>query len=287
MKGISVVAVVYNEEHRISSFLDNFSWSDDLVVVDKSSTDQTADLIRRSSARYVSVPYSDGTVATMSGILDSCKHEWIWLVTASNLVHPSLVQSILELINKPDFDFDILEYPHIYYVLGIQDRRSPWRDDYRRWLARRSMLSVQDVVHQEVMLSPKGRTYRLPFHAEHAVHHLTHETLDTFFERHHRYARLEVEKYRGLTPSRALRKGSKDIWKAFRRIVFKRKSWLMGWNGFALGLAYLSYFFFVFLYVWQDKTGKGSREYENIRKRYQALWNDDAGKKANIGNVKP
>lgn len=43
---ISVVVVVYNEEGRIENFLKSFLWADEIIVVDKSSTDRTIEIAR-------------------------------------------------------------------------------------------------------------------------------------------------------------------------------------------------------------------------------------------------
>jgi hypothetical protein len=211
----------------------------------------------------------------MNDIAQSCRNEWIWFVTASDLVHPQLVRTALELINREDFAGDVIEYPFIYYVFGLRDRRSPWPPKYRGMLCRKSLLTFQDVVHKEAMVAPAGRRHRLPFHDEHAMHHLTHETLNTFFERHHRYAQLEVARVAQLDGPAALKKSAGDVWRSLKFVALDKKSWRLGWNGVALGLAYISYFIFVFLYVWQEKMGRGSREYRDIRRRYEELWRDE------------
>lgn len=272
--GIAVVATVYNEEARIGAFLDSFSWSGELVVIDKSSTDRTAEIVKSRGARLVSVPYCDGMAPNLGEIVAGCASPWVWYVTASNLVHPQLVRDVLALTARPDFPADVIEYPHHYHVFGIRDPRSPWSEPWRRWLARKEMFRIADEVHGEIRIAPGARVHRMPAHAEHAVHHLTHETLDTFFERHHRYAKLEVELYRGLPAAEAMRAVRRKLWQSFKLVAWKKKSWRMGWDGVALGLAYVSYYLLVFLYVWQDRMGKGPKAYAQMRERYAQLWRD-------------
>jgi glycosyltransferase involved in cell wall biosynthesis len=47
MKNISVVTTVFNEETRIENLIKCFSWSDDLIIIDKSSTDKTEEIINK------------------------------------------------------------------------------------------------------------------------------------------------------------------------------------------------------------------------------------------------
>ncbi len=47
MSNISVIALVYNEEKRIRNLLDTLAWSDDVILIDKSSTDRTVEIAHR------------------------------------------------------------------------------------------------------------------------------------------------------------------------------------------------------------------------------------------------
>ena len=44
---------VYNEESRIESCLNSFHWADEILIVDKSSTDKTLKIAKKFTNRIV------------------------------------------------------------------------------------------------------------------------------------------------------------------------------------------------------------------------------------------
>lgn len=269
--GVSVITVVYNEEKRIQSYVENFKWSGDVVVIDKSSTDRTAEVARAAGARVFVVSYCDNIPPEMSAIAEQCLHDWLFMPTASDLIHPALVDRILAEINKPGFDYDIIEYPLINWVFGIEHKNSPWEVGYRNRLFRKSSASFRDSVHREVTFKSE-KTLRLSAPREHGLQHLTHETLDVYFERHHRYAKLEVERFKTKKASVALLMCLALIGKAIARVAFSKRSFMMGRDGVALSIAYVMYFMFIFLYTWQYFYASGPETYSALRTDYGDLW---------------
>ena len=106
---ITVITVVYNEEERIETLLKTMQWSDDIIVIEKSSTDKTKKIALRYTQNVITVPYSDTGDELKYG-LEIAKNKWILTVTASDIIHPKLVDKLLELINseKINENYDII-----------------------------------------------------------------------------------------------------------------------------------------------------------------------------------
>lgn len=268
MENISVITVVYNEENRIEEFLKCFSWSDDLIIVDKSSTDMTRDICLRYTPSVITVPYTDAGDISKCG-LDLAKNEWIMAVTASDLIEPELVKEIIRLINSKNFDYDIISIPFDMFVFGIKDKRSPWCTKSKTLVIKKAVLYLKDEVHHEINTT-STLIYKIDNNYTGRFYHLTHQDLNIFFERHIRYTKLETKKY--IDESRGLRKSFFDVIKSIIDVIFRRKSFLLGWDGVALSLAYVSYFIFKFLFVWEKFRGKGTEEYINIKSRVLRKW---------------
>lgn len=49
--GISVICWIYNEESRIERFIKSFYRFDEIIIVDKSSTDRSAEIAERMGLR--------------------------------------------------------------------------------------------------------------------------------------------------------------------------------------------------------------------------------------------
>jgi glycosyltransferase involved in cell wall biosynthesis len=270
-KNISVIAVVYNEAHRIEYFLRSFQWSDDLIIIDKSSTDNTRDIVLKYTQNLIIVPYSDTGDEAHYGV-EIAKNEWVMTLTASDTIHPALVAELLKLINKDGFEYDVISLPYALYVFGIRNpKRSPWHSTRKSILMKKDALKLSTEVHREYSTS-SDRIYRMDYSDKKNLYHLTHENMGSFFERHNRYTRLEAEL--SFNERDALRASLKELFKSIKFVLFKKKSFLLGWDGVALGLAYISYFIMKYLYVWEKFRGKGPAEYANIRKEMLGMWND-------------
>lgn len=273
MKNISVIAVVYNEGHRIETFLKSFSWSDDVIVVDKSSTDNTREIALKYTENVILVPYSDTGDEIKYGLAQA-KNDWILTVTASDLIHPKLVKKIIKLINTKDFDFEVISLPFAIYVFGIRNpKRSPWGLVNKEWLIKKEVLSPSKEVHKEMEHNSK-KIFKMGFSETENLYHLTHESMETFLERHTRYTRCEALKYND--EKTAFRSSLKELLRSVYEVFIKKRSFLLGWDGLALGLAYISYFIFKYLFIWEKFRGKGSTEYSKIKQDIIKLWEDES-----------
>jgi glycosyltransferase involved in cell wall biosynthesis len=270
MKNISVIVVVYNEEKRIETFIKSFLWSNDLIIVDKSSTDATRDIISKyPMVKMITTDYSDTGDEIKYGI-ESAQNTWVMTLTASDIIHPNLVRKLTKLINDDDFTYDVIALPFAIYVFGIRDiKRSPWCAAHKEWMYKKHIVQTSTVVHKEMFHKSKN-IYVMPYSDDENLFHLTHETMESFMERHIRYTRIETNNYED--EKRALQASFKDFLNSVKEVCFKRKSFLKGWDGVALGLAYISYFILKFLFVWQKFRGHGVAEYQKIRSEILTLW---------------
>jgi glycosyltransferase involved in cell wall biosynthesis len=261
-----VLAGVYNEEERIEGFLRSFAWSDDIIIIDKSSTDRTRDIIQAHKANLITVPYTDDAARLGYLGIEQAKNEWVFMVTASDLIHPALARRLLELINQDEFPYDVIRMPYAMYVFGIKDRRSPWYSKWEQKLARKSAISFADRVHEERGVT-STRVFAMDPDEVEILYHLTHRNLDTFFEHHLRYCKLETRKY---DFPESLREIRKEIWAACKLVFIRRKTYRIKDNGWALGLAYISYFIMKYLFVWQKFYGRGEETYQRIRETLES-----------------
>lgn len=266
---ISAIIPVYNEEHRIEATLRCSTWCDEIIVVDKQSTDRTRDIVSKYTDKIFVIDNREYDPREFEILLGNATCEWIILLTASDVIHPQLAKKIRELTNRMDFPYDIIRVPYRRYVLGIESPRSPWYSDLHPSVFRRSIAKVRyDDVHSALVMDSK-REYRMDNSSEACLYHLTHETVDTMMERHVRYCRAEGRMFRKDIPLRSIFKSVID---ATYRTFVKRKTFLMGWNGIALSLAYVSYFMFRFIYIWENRNSKAKENYEKIRETILKAW---------------
>ena len=74
---ISVFVVSYNRASLLESCLRAASFADELIVVDKSSTDASTSVAARYADRVEIVPWSPVVEETRAFALSLCRNEWI------------------------------------------------------------------------------------------------------------------------------------------------------------------------------------------------------------------
>jgi glycosyltransferase involved in cell wall biosynthesis len=261
MENISVVTVVYNEEMRIRRFLRSFTRFDEIIIVDKSSTDNTASICLEEGAHIVTIPYSNNGDVGKYG-LEIARNNWILLVTASDIIHPDLVKKLLSLINEKYFDVEIINVPYMIYCHGINSIYSVFDNNYRPCLVKKENIVLNDRVHEEIGFKVE-KQYFLPKDRQCAIFHLTHQTIASSIERAMRYSDEELKK-------------NLSLWACFKNVLgiillgIKKIFWKIGWDGVAMLFMLLNYHLIIFLKTWEKKQNLDIENYYNkMAKRYE------------------
>lgn len=269
MNRITITTVVYNEELRIENFIKNCLWSDDIVIYDKSSTDKTLEIASKYPCRVITVPYWNTGAGATKNIISDAKHDWIFTLSCSDIIHPMLVKKITELVNLSHFDYDIIAVPYQNGVFGIIDKRSPWDISFKKYLYRKSAVLFTEKVHNETSFISNKVFYMCPNKKE-ALFHLTHENLSTFLERHIRYTEAEANLFK--SRKEALSISFKEVIVVLFRMLFVKKTWLLGWDGIGLMFALLTYYMMKYLFAWQRFDAKGTEVYKIMREEILNEW---------------
>lgn len=271
MATISAVLVVYNEEARIEATLRCALWCDEIIVVDKQSTDRTREIARRYTNQIHKILYSEFDPNDLEKAISIARGEWILWLTASDVLHPVLAKQIRALIERADFPYDVIHVPYRRYVLGLETRRSPWYSDLNPAVFRKRVVKIRyDSVHGAISFDTE-RHYKMANSNEYCMYHLTHQTADGMIERHLLYWRAEGRLF---PPDTSLGKAALAILRAAYRVFVRRKTFLMGWNGIALGAAYISYLALSFVYIWEHRHSKAPETYQQIRSSILQTWGD-------------
>lgn len=269
---VTVFIEVFNEEARIESCLKNFAWADELIVFDKHSTDRTREIAKNYATEIITVPYTQASENTVQNISAHASCEWVFFPTASSFIHPNLVDEIVKLTSDDNFAYDVIGMPYAIYSLGINSKKSPWTDLRKYTLIRRSALKLSSKLHNEIGCTT-DRVYDMQLRAsDEVLYHCTNKDADDYFSRQIRYTRYEAEHDKSLDRSQALRQSFFQILKAVAIVLVRRRSFLLGWDGVGLSLAYISYFVMKFIYVWDSHRENGNTIYPALRNKIDDLW---------------
>jgi glycosyltransferase involved in cell wall biosynthesis len=272
---VTVFLEVFNEEARIESCLKNFSWAEELIVFDKHSTDATREIAEKFATQVISVPFTQASENVINNYSGRASCEWVLFITASSLMHPRLAKEIVKLTTDKSFEFDVIGMPYGMYAFGINNKRSPWTGLRKYTLIRSSAVKLSDKLHLEIGYS-SSKIYNMPLMGEDEVlYHCTHRDAEDFFDRTKRYTKYEAEHTKMLDRNQALKQAAVELLKSVFTVTFRRRTFLMGWDGIALALAYISNFIMKFIYVWDCHRENGNSLYPELRKKMDDLWDKE------------
>ncbi|MEY3811469.1 MAG: UDP-N-acetylglucosamine 1-carboxyvinyltransferase [Pseudomonadota bacterium] len=162
---IAAFLPVFNEENRIKDTLDSLMWCDEIIIVDKYSTDRTVQ-IASGFGEKVSIFQMKNTdaydVSELEIFMEKSKSDWVILFTASNVIHPNLVIKIKEKIKDVKFNYDVLHIPFRRFVLGLDHKRSPWHSELNPVVLRKTALSLdKNEVHNAIQ--KKGKHFKFEY----------------------------------------------------------------------------------------------------------------------------
>lgn len=200
-EGITVICGGYNEEKRAESFFKSVSMFDEIIFVNRQSTDRTCEIAHKYNAIVKEVPYvePEKEYIVANKLIDEvpamASNKWVINLTFADIVHPLLYKKLITIINRQNFRYTMVRVPWVEYLFGVEDEYIP-RCNYGRPVLRNKVFTRPSVVtHHELDLK-KQKIYPMLKDKRVAVHHMTYIGLQySFKEQHIRYGLKEMVTY--------------------------------------------------------------------------------------------
>jgi glycosyltransferase involved in cell wall biosynthesis len=187
---ISVVILTLNEGRNLGRCLDSVRWSDDVVVVDSGSTDDTVRIANDAGARVV-VRNFDTFAGQRNFAMESVgfKHDWVLHLDADEVVPPALRDEMLAVAGSQSPAFPVYRIPSRLIFLGRWLRQAGMYPAYQVRLGQAKVLRFVDYGHGQREVQPPEHVGTLGNALD---HYNFSKGLNDWFERHLRYARREA-----------------------------------------------------------------------------------------------
>lgn len=190
MQPISVVIIAKNEEHIIAETIQSvLLLTDDVVVCDTGSTDDTIKVAQNAGAKIINENWQ-GYGITKNNANQKAKYNWILQLDADEIVDEQLLQSFFNLdLNNPKILYRVKFQNYIgnkgikYGEWGTNKRVRLFNKDFVKW--------TNDAVHESLIYDSSFTFTTL----KGKVHHKTMINLKEFETKMEVYGKLRGEKY--------------------------------------------------------------------------------------------
>lgn len=251
---ISLVISTLNEEENIGDCIRSAEgFTEDVIVVDMSSTDRTVEEAKSAGAIVHIIPRSPYVDPTRNYALSLASGEWILLMDADERLTPKLKKELCR-IAVEDLA-DVVEVAFEVHMFGDIIRCTGWQDPRRKSFFKKGFVTYP-VAEVHAHPSWKGRLLSLD-PSNGVLVHYNYRDLKHFILKMNDYTDGEALKLlrdgRNPTPLRGIFWGARHF---FRR-YFLRFGYKDGWLGFVLSVFMGFYWFLSFAKAWEKKR-KGS-----------------------------
>jgi hypothetical protein len=181
---LSAFVITHNRASLLETCLRAVSFADELIVIDKSSTDGTLAVAARYASRIEVVPWSPTVEETRAFALSLCAHEWILFLDDDEILTPASEPYLRDTLAAAEADIYTIPYRH--YILGEHDERACYWPEARHCLVRKGAVEFIPTVHGGVVLKSQ-RIAAIPVDSGVCIHHLSHPDVASWIERTNRY----------------------------------------------------------------------------------------------------
>ncbi len=241
---LSAFVISHNRAPLLEACLRAVSFADEVIVVDKSSTDGSAEVAARFADRVEIVPWSPTVEETRAFALSLCRHERVLFLDDDEVLSPETGPYLRYGLDRPEAAIHAIPLRH--YILGVHDEQACYWPEAHPRMFRRGAVEFAPTVHGGTILK-SGDIVAIPLESGVCIHHLSHPDVAGFIERTNRYtgrldrvrvadggqpdlvrfAHERIDNWIGLTPT-APRDGyiaAVALLKALYEIVDRLKTW--------------------------------------------------------------
>ena len=181
---LSAFVISYNRAPVIATCLRALAFADEVILVDKSSTDDTVIRAAGLTDHVITVPWSPTVEETRAFALARCTHEWVLFLDDDECLSPEAVRFIDSELAAPRAD--IYAVPLRHYVLGEHDERAYYWPEHQIRLFRKGTVAFSKTVHGGTT-TLSDRIHTIPAESGVCLHHLSHRNVAEWIEKTNRY----------------------------------------------------------------------------------------------------
>lgn len=251
---LSAILITRNEADRLARALESVRWVDEIVVVDSGSTDQTEEIARTYTQRFVTRSDWAGFGVQKQRALELATSEWVLSLDADEEVTSELRQSIEAAMARPGNTVGFEVERHTYQFGRWFGRRAWGKDRVLRVFRRDRARFTPAVIHERVVVEGAVARLRGP------LLHYSYRDLEHHFAKMNEFTsamarqRFERGERGGITG--AVARGAGRFWKNY----LLRGMILYGAAGFMAAAMSGIYTFLAYAKLWEPSSRAKRRD---------------------------
>jgi len=184
---LSILILTFNEELNIGACLDSVSWSDDVLVLDSGSTDNTVAIARERGIRVVQRPFDNYAAQRNFGLQQPYKYPWVLMLDADERVPEELRMEMVAATQAAGPAVAMFRMRRRDHLFGRWIKGSSGYPTWFGRLARVGRVRVERPVNEEYHADGELRDLRA-----HLDHYPFNKGFDAWIAKHDRYSSMEA-----------------------------------------------------------------------------------------------
>jgi (heptosyl)LPS beta-1,4-glucosyltransferase len=251
MPKISVVASVFNAERSISRLLESVKWADEIIVIDNSSSDNTAKIARHFTSKVYTEPNRKMLNLNKNFGFEKAGCEWILNLDGDEEIPPDLKSEIIETL-KNKSNINGYWIPRQNIIFGKWIKHGLWWPDKQLRLFKKNSGKFPGVhVHEYLNVEGEVAELSTPFI------HYNYETISQFLQKMSDiYTDNEVDNLIAADYHYVWQDAIKFPLSDFVKIYLAQEGYKDGLHGLVLAILQSFYSFIVFTKMWEKQGFK-------------------------------
>lgn len=240
---ISAIIITKNEEDQITGCIDSLKFTDEIVVIDNNSQDNTSQIAKRLGAKVYQLGGLDFSYLR-NYAREKAKNQWLLYVDADERVSEELASEMITSLEEKSYTAYRLKRSNFF--LG---RRWPKPEEMIRLIRKDSLIGWQGVLHETAIVT--GTTGNL----DNQLLHFTHRNLADMAEKTNQWSDLESQLlFKNNHPAMSVGRFIKIILLTFLKYYFSEKSYQTGAAGVVESLYQSFSRFITYAKLWEKQN---------------------------------
>ena len=184
---ISAVAITYNEEAFIESFIKSLSFATEIIIIDSHSTDNTITIAKSLGAKVLVKDFVDFS-SQKNFAIQQASNDWVVFFDPDELVLPGLAKEIEQKISSKNTEIKAYKVKRNFFFMGKKIKFSGFKNDVVIRVFNKNYCEYNgNLVHETLKVN--GEIGLL----KHKCDHHSYKTFDRYNKKLTKYSKLQAK----------------------------------------------------------------------------------------------